>query len=247
MIDELPVIAVAAALAEGRTIIRDAKELRVKETDRIASVANNLRLMGVEVQEFFDGMEIHGGSKLKAARLASFGDHRVAMAFAIAGLFADGETIIEDTDCVNTSYPGILRTIQESHLAPPGHLHPGDFFAQSGSRVRPRHQVRKVLTRYLFCDEPISSHCDRWTGRLWKKAASRGALPRRSASISSIPGRCIVPSPGTCSKTASHPADTNAVVDLLHRTKFSCGVRDGARRRSPSRGANSIPNSTAMQ
>ena len=113
VIDELPVIAVAAALAEGRTIIRDAKELRVKETDRIASVANNLRLMGVEVQEFFDGMEIHGGSKLKAARLTSFGDHRVAMAFAIAGLYADGETIIEDTDCVNTSYPGFYEQFKK--------------------------------------------------------------------------------------------------------------------------------------
>ncbi len=106
VIDELPVIAVAGALAEGRTKIRDAKELRVKESDRIASVANNLRLMGVEVQEFFDGMEIHGGAKLKGARLNSFGDHRVGMAFAIAGLYADGETIIEDTDCINTSYPG---------------------------------------------------------------------------------------------------------------------------------------------
>ncbi len=111
VIDELPVIAVAGALAEGRTIIRDAKELRVKESDRIASVANNLRLMGVEVQELFDGMEIQGGAKLTGARLNSFGDHRVGMAFAVAGLYADGETIIEDTDCINTSYPGFQEQL----------------------------------------------------------------------------------------------------------------------------------------
>ena len=106
LIDEIPVIAVAAALARGRTIIRNAKELRVKETDRITTVVKGLRAMGAEVEEFEDGMEITGGKPLHAATIDSGGDHRIAMAFAIAGLFADGETVIKNTECVNTSYPG---------------------------------------------------------------------------------------------------------------------------------------------
>lgn len=112
VIDEIPIIAVAAALAKGTTVIRDAAELRVKETDRIAAVASNLRAMGVAVEEFPDGMAITGGTTLKGARLPSFGDHRIAMAFAIAGLFASGETVIEDTACVNTSYPGFADTLR---------------------------------------------------------------------------------------------------------------------------------------
>ncbi len=112
IIDELPVIAVAAALAEGTTSIRGAEELRVKETDRIQAVADNLELMGVTVRQFYDGMEIDGGSKLKCARVPSYGDHRIAMAFAIAGLFAEGETVIEDTACVSTSYPGFERELK---------------------------------------------------------------------------------------------------------------------------------------
>lgn len=109
LIDEIPVIAVAAALAQGRTIIRNAKELRVKETDRITTVVNGLRAMGAEVEEFEDGMEITGGHPLHGAVIESFGDHRIAMAFAIAGLFAEGETVIQNTDCVNTSYPGFAH------------------------------------------------------------------------------------------------------------------------------------------
>jgi len=112
VIDEIPILAVAGALAEGKTIIRDAKELRVKETDRIAAVAGNLRAMGVEVEEFEDGMAITGGMPLKGARLKSFGDHRIAMAFAVAGLFAKGETIIEGVECVATSYPGFQTTLE---------------------------------------------------------------------------------------------------------------------------------------
>jgi len=106
IIDELPVLAVAGALASGVTEIRDAGELRVKETDRIAAVASNLRLMGVEVEEREDGMRIVGGARLRGARLPSYGDHRIAMAFAVAGLFAEGETVIEGAECIGTSYPG---------------------------------------------------------------------------------------------------------------------------------------------
>ena len=109
LIDEIPVIAVAAALAEGRTVIRNARELRVKETDRITTVVHNLRAMGAVVEEFDDGMEIQGGNPLHGAQIDSYGDHRIAMAFAIAGLFATGETLIRNTACVNTSYPGFAR------------------------------------------------------------------------------------------------------------------------------------------
>lgn len=112
LIDEIPVIAVAAALAEGDTHIRNARELRVKETDRITTTVENLRKMGADVEEFEDGMTIHGGQPLKGATIDSHGDHRIAMAFAIAGLFAEGETVIHHTDCINTSYPGFAH-----HLA----------------------------------------------------------------------------------------------------------------------------------
>ena len=78
----------------------------MKETDRIATVVEGLRSMGVEVEEHEDGLEVVGGRKLKGARINSHGDHRIAMAFAIAGLFADGETVIENTACIATSYPG---------------------------------------------------------------------------------------------------------------------------------------------
>ena len=109
VIDELPILAVAGALAHGTMVIADAKELRVKETDRLAAIAQNLRLMGANVSEKEDGLEIYGGFPLKGAKLQSFGDHRIAMAFAIAGLFAEGETIIQGTECVATSIPIFTR------------------------------------------------------------------------------------------------------------------------------------------
>jgi 3-phosphoshikimate 1-carboxyvinyltransferase len=113
VIDEIPILAVAGALAQGKTVICDAKELRVKETDRLAAIATNLTAMGVEVVELADGLEIYGGAPLRGARLKSYGDHRIAMAFAIAGMFADNETVIEDTDCIATSYPGFARQLQK--------------------------------------------------------------------------------------------------------------------------------------
>jgi len=113
LIDELPVLAVAGALASGTTIIRHANELRVKETDRIAAIAHNLRGMGAQVIELNDGLEIHGPAPLRGARLASFGDHRIAMAFAVAGLFAEGETVIQDADCINESYPGFEKALND--------------------------------------------------------------------------------------------------------------------------------------
>ena len=111
IIDEIPIIAVAAALADGKTIIKDAAELRVKESDRISAVAENLSKMGADLQETSDGMVINGGNQLQGAELKSFGDHRIAMAFAVAGLFASGQTIITDAECVSISYPNF-----EEHL-----------------------------------------------------------------------------------------------------------------------------------
>ena len=113
LIDELPILAVAGALARGTTIIRQAQELRVKETDRIAAIAHNLRSMGAQVVELSDGLEIHGRAPLHGARLSSFGDHRIAMAFAVAGMFAEGETVIQDVDCVATSYPGFDKMLSD--------------------------------------------------------------------------------------------------------------------------------------
>jgi 3-phosphoshikimate 1-carboxyvinyltransferase len=124
VIDELPILAVAAALAEGTTVIADAAELRVKETDRLAAIASHLKAMGVPVVEHADGLEITGCKSLRGATLDSLGDHRIAMAFAIAGLFAETETIITGTECVNTSYPGFYDVLQKvmSHRPSPDAL-----------------------------------------------------------------------------------------------------------------------------
>jgi 3-phosphoshikimate 1-carboxyvinyltransferase len=114
IIDEIPIIAVAATQAEGLTEIRGARELRVKESDRIATISSELKKMGANIEELEDGMFIVGPTKLKGTNVKSYGDHRVAMAMAIAGLVAEGETIIEDTECIDTSFPGfesILRSV----------------------------------------------------------------------------------------------------------------------------------------
>ena len=112
-IDEFPILCIAASLAQGTTKITGAKELRVKESDRIASMAHELRKMGVEVEELPDGITIKGRERLKAATVQSYGDHRVAMSMAIAGLVADGETIVKDTECVNTSFPGFMEMLEK--------------------------------------------------------------------------------------------------------------------------------------
>lgn len=103
-IDEFPVIAVAAACAEGETTIRDAAELRVKESDRISAIAGSLRASGIQVEEHPDGMTVRGGG-LSASTTDSRGDHRIAMAMLVAGLAARGETVVTDVDCINTSFP----------------------------------------------------------------------------------------------------------------------------------------------
>lgn len=104
-IDELPLVALAGALAEGETVIRDAAELRVKESDRVATTAAALRAFGVRVEERPDGMVVQGGAALRGARVDSAGDHRLAMLGAVAGLIADGETVVEGAGAVTVSYP----------------------------------------------------------------------------------------------------------------------------------------------
>jgi len=113
-IDEFPIICVAASLAEGRTVIRDARELRVKETDRIAAMAANLRKGGVQIVETEDGMEITGRETLLGSVAESFGDHRIAMSMLVAGLVADGESEVRDVECISTSFPdfsGLLAKV----------------------------------------------------------------------------------------------------------------------------------------
>lgn len=105
LIDEIPMIAVMAAFAEGTTIIRDAQELKVKESDRIAVMAENLHRMGADVIPTDDGMIIHGGKPLHGASIDSHLDHRIAMSFAVAGAVCDGPLSIEGGECVNISYP----------------------------------------------------------------------------------------------------------------------------------------------
>ena len=104
LIDEVPVLAVLGAFSEGGLEIRDAGELRVKESDRIASIVKNLRAMGADIEEFDDGFCVEK-SELKGGRVDSFGDHRIAMAFAVAGLAAEGETAIENAECAAVSFP----------------------------------------------------------------------------------------------------------------------------------------------
>jgi 3-phosphoshikimate 1-carboxyvinyltransferase len=111
LIDEIPALAVVAALAAGRTEIHDAAELRVKESDRIAAIVRGLGAMGARVTERADGLVIDGGAQLRGAHVSSGGDHRLAMALAVAGLAAEGETVVDDTACIETSFPRFAETI----------------------------------------------------------------------------------------------------------------------------------------
>lgn len=113
LIDELPIIAVMAAFAEGTTVIRDAQELKVKESDRIATVTENLKAMGADITPTEDGMIIHGGNTLHGARIKTYGDHRIAMSFAIAGLNAEGTTTFDDENCVTVSYPSFYQDLEK--------------------------------------------------------------------------------------------------------------------------------------
>ena len=113
LIDEIPVLAAIAPYTEQGIEVRDARELRVKESDRIAAVATNLRLMGAQVEERDDGLRIPGGQALHGAELDSFGDHRIAMAFAVAALRAQGETLIQGSEAAAISYPAFFSTLED--------------------------------------------------------------------------------------------------------------------------------------
>lgn len=112
IIDEIPVLAVAATQARGETKIVDAGELRVKETDRIQAICLNLKAMGAKVEELEDGLIIRGPTELQGTEIETFGDHRIAMAFSIAGLLAKGETIIKHSECTEVSFPGFYTTLE---------------------------------------------------------------------------------------------------------------------------------------
>lgn len=111
-IDEFPIWAVAASQAAGRSVLRDAAELRVKEVDRIARLAGELRRMGIGVEEREDGFVIEGPTRPRGARVDSHGDHRLGMALAVAALVADGPTTIDGADCISDSFPGFVPTMQ---------------------------------------------------------------------------------------------------------------------------------------
>ena len=105
LIDELPIIAILATQAEGKTKVHGAEELRVKECDRIHAVCTNLKRMGADIYELKDGFIIDGPTQLKGAEIETFHDHRIAMAFTIAGLVADGNVVLDDPECISISYP----------------------------------------------------------------------------------------------------------------------------------------------
>ncbi len=113
LIDEIPVLAVLGTASQEGIEVRDASELRVKETDRIATVAGNFNRMGIEIEVRPDGMRIPGGQRFHAAQLDSFGDHRIAMAFAVAALAADGESVIENADAANVSFPEFFEVLRK--------------------------------------------------------------------------------------------------------------------------------------
>ncbi len=112
LIDELPALAVLGAHTQGGLSISGAEELRVKESDRIATVAENLRRMGARVEERPDGLEIPGGQRLRGARVSSFGDHRIAMAFSVAALAAEGETVVEGAEAAQVSFPEFYDSLE---------------------------------------------------------------------------------------------------------------------------------------
>lgn len=111
LIDEIPVIAILATQANGTTVIKDAKELKVKESNRIKAVVNNLKNMGAEIEELEDGMVIKGKTKLKGANIKTFNDHRIAMAFSVASLISEGKLNLDNTACIDISFPGYFDLI----------------------------------------------------------------------------------------------------------------------------------------
>jgi len=115
LIDELPIIAILATQAKGRTEIRDAEELRVKESDRIHAVCKNLKKMGADIKEQKDGFIINGPTPLNGAEIETFHDHRIAMAFTIAGLISEGDVVLDHPECASISYPEFYDELERLH------------------------------------------------------------------------------------------------------------------------------------
>lgn len=113
LIDEIPVLAVAAAMAEGETVIRDAGELKVKESNRLEAIATELRRFGVDIQETLDGLRIKGGQDYRGAFCESYHDHRIAMACTLMGLVANGTTTVRDAECIDISFPGFQECLAQ--------------------------------------------------------------------------------------------------------------------------------------
>jgi 3-phosphoshikimate 1-carboxyvinyltransferase len=114
LIDEVPALAAAAAFAEGTFTVRGAGELRVKESDRIAALAEGLAALGARVRELPDGLVVEGGARLRGARVRSQGDHRIAMALSVAALAAEGATEVEGAACVAVSFPGFYALLEKA-------------------------------------------------------------------------------------------------------------------------------------
>jgi len=113
LIDELPLIAVVATQAQGKTVVSGAKELRVKETDRIKAIVKKLKKMGADIKEKEDGFIVEGPSKLKGAVCESYNDHRIAMSLAVAALLAEGKTVIRNSECIDISFPGFEKILKK--------------------------------------------------------------------------------------------------------------------------------------
>jgi 3-phosphoshikimate 1-carboxyvinyltransferase len=117
LVDEVPALAVAGAFASGTFRVRGASELRVKESDRIAAIVEGLGRLGARAVEHPDGLDVEGGRPLQGAALRSFGDHRIAMALAVAALGAAGESQLDDPDCVGVSFPGFFELLDRARQA----------------------------------------------------------------------------------------------------------------------------------
>lgn len=113
LIDELPLIAVVATQAQGKTVVSGARELRVKETDRIDAIVSELKKMGADIEEREDGFAVNGPTRLQGAVCESYNDHRIAMSLAVAALLAEGKTVIKNSECIDISFPGFEKTLQK--------------------------------------------------------------------------------------------------------------------------------------
>jgi 3-phosphoshikimate 1-carboxyvinyltransferase len=120
MIDEFPILAVAATQGYGTTVVRDAAELRVKETDRIAVIVEGLQAMGARIEPQPDGFIVEGPTPLRGASVDSHGDHRLAMALAVAGMIAEGETVVENAECIPDSFPGFIELMRRLEIGDSG-------------------------------------------------------------------------------------------------------------------------------